>query len=76
MNGRPLAQIAYLSEHDGPIAFCIIAESETDEPQSFEERLGSNIVYWSKDGRGYLLIGKAAREELEAFAVMLEQRVF
>jgi len=75
LDGRPLAQIAYLSEHHGPIAFCIIADSETDEPRSFEERLGSNIVYWSKDGRGYMLIGKAPREALEAFATTLEQRV-
>jgi hypothetical protein len=43
LDGRPLAQIAYLSPDDGPVAFCIIADNEVDRVQSFEERQGKNI---------------------------------
>jgi anti-sigma factor RsiW len=76
VDGRPLAQIAYLSERDGPIAFCIIGDgADGTQPRRFEQRLGSNIVYWAKGGRGYMLIGKAPRQELEAFAATLAQRV-
>jgi len=27
-----------------------------------------NVVYWNDDGRGYLVIGKAPRSVLEAYA--------
>jgi anti-sigma factor RsiW len=66
--GRPLVQFAYLSPVDGPLAFCIIANGRPDAAPAFEQREGSNIVFWTKDGRGYMIIGKAPRETLEAFA--------
>jgi anti-sigma factor RsiW len=68
-NGLPLVQLVYLSPDTGPFALCIIANGRPDTPRGFEERVGSNIVYWYKDGFGYMLIGKdASRETLEAFA--------
>ena len=73
--GMPLAQIAYLSTDDGPVAFCIIANGKPDEPPAFEERLGQNIVFWTKGGRGYMVIGKLPRPTLEALAASLESRV-
>jgi anti-sigma factor RsiW len=75
LDGRPLAQIAYLPEGDGPIAFCIIAGVGADAPRRFEERLGSAVVYWSKGGRGYMLIGRVPREKLEGLAETLDARV-
>jgi anti-sigma factor RsiW len=73
--GMPLAQIAYLSTDDGPVAFCIIANGKPDEPPAFEERLGQNIVFWTKGGRGYMVIGKLPRPTLEALAASLDSRV-
>jgi anti-sigma factor RsiW len=72
---RPLVQIAYLSPDDGPISFCIIAADRPDEGPAFEERDGFNIVYWTKDGRGYLVIGRAPRRALEALAGELAARI-
>ncbi|MBX6322946.1 MAG: anti-sigma factor [Rhodospirillaceae bacterium] len=75
LDGRPLAQIAYLSERDGPVAFCIIADGQRDAGRRFEERLGRGIVYWSKGGRGYMVIGAAPRDALEAYAATLDARI-
>lgn len=74
-NGKPLAQIAYLSPDSGPIALCIINNGRGDEGVSFEQREGYNIVFWNSGGRGYMLIGKAPRTTLEAFAGDLRPRI-
>jgi anti-sigma factor RsiW len=73
--GLPLAKLSYLSPDLGPISLCIIANGRDDAGFAYEEREGSNIVYWTRNGRGYMLIGKAPREELEAFAADLASRV-
>ncbi|HMN84847.1 MAG TPA: anti-sigma factor [Bauldia sp.] len=73
--GMPLAQIAYQSADDGPVAFCIIANGRPDAPIAFEEREGQNIVFWTKGGRGYMIIGRLPRPALEALASTLEGRV-
>jgi anti-sigma factor RsiW len=72
---KPLVQVAYLSPADGPIAFCIIASGTPDAGFDFEQREGYNIVYWTKAGRGYMLIGKAPQTELQAFADGLAARI-
>ena len=75
LDGRPLAQIAYLTPDDGPVAFCIIADGEGDRALSFEERQGKNIVYWSKGGHAFMLIGNLSRSTLETLAASLAARV-
>jgi len=74
-DGRPLVQLAYLTQADGPIAFCIIPAKKPDAPIKFETRNGFNLVYWNDDGRAYLLIGKAERRTLEDFAATLSAKV-
>ena len=74
-HGKPLAQLAYLSRADGPIAFCIIVNGQPDAPPAFEQREGSNIVFWTRDGRGFMLIGKAPRATLETLAGDLASRI-
>lgn len=71
----PLAQIAYLSKDDGPMAFCIIANGAADQGPRFEEREGRNVVYWAKGGRSFLVIGKLPKDTLEGYAASLEERV-
>ena len=75
LDGRPLAQIAYLTSDDGPVAFCIIADGAKDQAPSFEERRGKNIVYWSKAGHAFMLIGNLSRSTLETLAASLAARV-
>ena len=74
-DGRPLAQIAYLTSDDGPVSFCIIADAVKDQAPSFEERRGQNIVYWSKRGHAFMLIGDLPRRTLETLAASLAARV-
>lgn len=73
--GKPLVQLAYLTPDSGPVALCIIANGRPDETQAFEMREGFNIVFWTDSGRGYMLIGKAPRDRLEAYADTLAPRV-
>ena len=73
--GRPLAQLAYLSRTDGALALCIIANGRPDAPLAYEQREGFNIVFWTRDGRGYMLIGKAPRDTLETYAGDLATQV-
>ena len=76
LDGRPLAQIAYLTTDDGPVAFCIIADrAAKDQALSFEERRGRNIVYWAKSGHAFMLIGNLSRSTLETLAASLAARV-
>ena len=75
LDGRALAQIAYLTPDDQPVAFCIIADGEGDHQLSFEERQGKNIVYWSKGGHAFMLIGNQSRSTLETLAASLAARV-
>jgi len=75
LDGQPLAQIAYLGPEDGPVAFCIIAKDDGDRPPTFEERQGKNIVYWSKAGHAFMLIGNLSRSALETLAASLAARV-
>ncbi len=74
-HGKPLAQIAYLSPGDGAFAFCIIANGKPDAPVASEQREGFNIVFWNRNGMGYMLIGKAPSETLNAFAGDLRAQV-
>jgi hypothetical protein len=73
--GKPLVQVAYLTGDSGPIALCIIANGQPDKAAAFETREGFNIVFWTDDGRGYMLIGKVPRDTLEAYAGTLAPRV-
>ncbi len=70
--GKPLAEVAYLSPQNGPVAFCIIRNGRPDQDRSFEQREGYNIVFWQAGGVGYMVVGKAPRASLEAYAGTLE----
>jgi anti-sigma factor RsiW len=73
--GKPLVQLAYLTAGSGPVALCIIANGQPDKAAAFETREGFNIVFWTDGGRGYMLIGKAPRDTLEAYAGTLAPKV-
>jgi anti-sigma factor RsiW len=73
--GRPLVQLAYLTEGEGPVAFCIIPSTKPDADIQFETRKGFNVAFWNDDGRAYLVIGEAPHATLERFAEVLKSRV-
>jgi anti-sigma factor RsiW len=56
--GRPLVQMAFLSQIGAPIALCVI-KSETAKEQTFQFMTfeGMSAAYWTKEGYSFLLIG-------------------
>lgn len=73
--GRPLVQLAYLTQGEGPVAFCIIPSTKPDAAIQFETRKGFNVAFWNDDGRAYMVIGAAPRATLAHFAEVLKSRV-
>jgi anti-sigma factor RsiW len=72
--GRPLVRLTYLADDAMPLAFCIILSSQPDAPLAFEQREGQNIVFWTRAGHAYMVVGKAPRAELESLAESLAAR--
>ncbi|MBV9220699.1 MAG: anti-sigma factor [Methylobacteriaceae bacterium] len=73
--GKALGQIAYLDPATGPLALCVIANGEPDAARRTEQREGMNIIYWSRKGRGFMLIGRDAMPKLEALFAILSDRL-
>jgi anti-sigma factor RsiW len=73
--GVPLAQMAYRSASNGPVAFCIIANGKPDMPVTSEQRDSWNIAFWNADGLGYMVIGRIPAETIESLATTLQTRV-
>lgn len=72
---KPLGQIAYLDPASGPIALCVIADDRADAGQRTEQRFGLNIVYWSRGGHSFMLIGRAPISHLQKLADELSGRL-
>ncbi|MEL7429123.1 MAG: hypothetical protein AAFN43_03900 [Pseudomonadota bacterium] len=57
-NGKPLLQLAFLSNNAEPLALCIIKnDGNTDAAMQVATLEGMSSVSWSRDGYSYLLIG-------------------
>lgn len=64
LEGRPIAQIAFLSDTGKPVAICIIKTPRPAEPQTTARREGLNIVHWITGGYGYMVIGDLPADTL------------
>jgi anti-sigma factor RsiW len=64
LEGRPLAQIAFMSDTGKPVAICIIKTPKPAEPPSPERRHGLNLVHWVANGYGFMVIGDVPQESL------------
>jgi anti-sigma factor RsiW len=73
--GSPLAAIAYVDAEGSPVMFCIIANQTPDAPIRWERREDLSLAYWSRGGRGYLVIGPIPEGRAVAFAETLEKRI-
>ncbi len=73
--GRPLAVIAYVDPSGAPVLFCIHANHGPDAPLRSETRDDLSLAWWSRSGRGHLVIGHIPEERAVALAQMLEKRV-
>lgn len=63
--GEPLAQLTYLDRSGNPIAFCLMRTGIDEQPKN-RQIGGMNAVTWARGGMGFILIGPATTETLEA----------
>lgn len=63
-DGKPLGQLAYLDPVHGPLALCIVRSSKGAKPPQAEQRRGMNVVFWSDDAHGFMLIGRNPVDQL------------
>ena len=68
LDGKPLAQIAYLYDGRTPVALCIIRSSKPQAAPEREKRHGLNIVHWIEGGYGFMVIGDVPEPELARIA--------
>jgi anti-sigma factor RsiW len=67
-DGKPLGQIAYLDPANGALALCIVQSSKGPSTPRTEQRYGMNVVYWSDQAHGYMLVGHNPVDQLNALA--------
>jgi anti-sigma factor RsiW len=64
LEGKPLAQIAFMSDTGKPVAICIIKTTKPAEAPSPERKHGLNLVHWVANGYGFMVIGDVPQESL------------
>jgi anti-sigma factor RsiW len=65
LEGKPIAQIAYLAGNGKPVALCITRSANPPQPAAAEQRHGLNIVHWVAGGYGFMVIGDVPGDELQ-----------
>ncbi|MBE1283676.1 MAG: hypothetical protein GJ676_10240 [Rhodobacteraceae bacterium] len=75
-NGKPLAQLAFLTPDGVPVAFCIIRSNgaETTAMRSGAIQ-GLAAAQWSRDGYGFLLVGGQDQALIDRAAQDLSQQI-
>ena len=73
--GSPLAVIAYVDPEGLPVVFCVIANRAPDAPMRSERRGDLSLAWWSRSGRGHLVVGRKPGEQIAEWAQMLEKRI-
>lgn len=71
LDGRPLAQFAYVDAQYRPFALCVFADSSGSAPTQTEQRQGMNVVFWSSATHSYLIIGHLPGKTMQGLAARL-----
>lgn len=66
--GKPLIQMAYLSEEGVPVALCIVHLGEETEGIVPEALAGLQSVHWSDGTYSYMIVGDIAQDRLMTMA--------
>jgi anti-sigma factor RsiW len=74
-NGSPLAVNAFVDDQGAPVLLCIIDNKAPDAPMRSERRGELSLAYWSRGGRGYLVIGRIPEERAVELAGILKERI-
>ena len=75
LDGKPLAQIAFMSDSGKPVAICIIKTPRAPEAASADRKLGLNIVHWIANGYGFMVIGDVPADALQRISQEAKARL-
>jgi anti-sigma factor RsiW len=73
-DGQALGFLAYLDPKSGPVSLCIIAGAGRDAAPRVEQRRGMTVIYWSRSGHGFMLIGRGSLDDLQTRAGLVASR--
>ncbi len=73
--GKPLMQMAYLSEDGTPFALCVLTTTNADSAPSDRIAQGMAATSWVENGVGYLVIGGQDPARTRALAEAMKQRL-
>jgi len=72
---RPLLQLVYQGEGTGALALCIIREAG-DAGERLSRRIaGMNLIYWTSNSHGFLLVGSASMASITRLADLVAARL-
>ena len=67
IDGRPLAQIAYLPKSGEPFLLCLMKTDKPDHDPKFSTAHGVNVASWRKGGIAYVYVGKTPRDMMDRY---------
>lgn len=73
--GRPLAQFAYVDQRGEPVAFCATPTGDRDSAVSPGRFRGLEAAFWSRNGYGFIVIGRTPAETLRQAAALLAKQI-
>jgi len=73
--GRPLAQFAYVDKRGEPVAFCATPTGDRDSAVSPGRFRGLDAAFWSRNGFGFIVIGRTPSETLRQAAALLAKQI-
>jgi len=75
LDGKPLAQIAFMSDSGKPVAICIIKTPRAPEAPAADRKQGLNIVHWIANGYGFMVIGDVPADALQRMSQEAKARL-
>ena len=75
VGARPLLQLIYQVEGSGPLALCILSETGEAGERISRNIAGMNLVYWTTNTHGYLLVASASMEKLATIAEVVDKHL-
>lgn len=63
--GKPLLQLAYVTDRGVPVALCIVGVDDTDRMAQAGRHFGLASVDWVNQGTGFVLIGDVPAKDLD-----------
>jgi anti-sigma factor RsiW len=67
IDGKPLAQIAYLPKSGAPFSLCLMKTDKPDHDPKFSTAHGLNVASWRSKGIAYVYVGKTPRDDMDRY---------